>query len=54
MVTTLFEQFSQKWSLGTPVKSRNCDVLGDFYKDYTSLIFKSVSFPKPEIFLELF
>ena len=25
-----------------------------FYKDYTSLISKSVRFPKPEIFVELF
>ena len=29
-------------------------MLYEIRKDYTSLIFKSVSFPKPEIFLEFF
>ena len=35
------------------IKSRNCDVIGDFTK-ITLSTFKSVGFSKPEIFLELF
>ena len=33
------------------IKSRNCDVIGDFIK---IRFIKSVRFPKPEIFIELF